>query len=130
MATKRIRNPKSGPRGGRPTTYEPAYCAKVLEMAAEGAGRYEIAARLGCAYSTLQLWEKAHPEFAEAMRDARDASQGWWEAQGRKGIWSREFNAQAYVTQVRCRFPEQWQEKHSVSAGGITINITSDDAKL
>lgn len=119
------------PKIGRPTNYDPAYCERVIELGYEGAGRYEIAHALGCAYSTMQLWEKTHPEFAQALITSHDFSQAWWATQGRKGIWSKEFNSPAYALQVKNRFPADWKDKREVDMpGGINIHISHDDEKL
>jgi hypothetical protein len=116
--------------GGRPTTYKLEYCEKAKELGREGAGRYKMAAELGCAYSTMQEWEKEHPEFKAAMEEAGDLSHAWWEEQGRKGIWAgTQFNASAYALQVKSRFPSAWRDGQT-SVGGITINITPDEAKV
>lgn len=127
-----IPDPKQKHAGGRPTKYDPIYCEAVLQLGADGAGRYEMALELGIVYSTLQQWEKNYPAFAEAMRDASDLAQGWWAKQGRKGIFmGSDFNANAYALQVKNRFPRDWKDKHDhVVEGGITVTITSDDAKL
>jgi transposase len=112
----------------RPTDYRPEYCEVALELARDGAGRYEIAAGLGCAYSTMQAWEKAHPEFAEAMRDAEDLSHAWWALQGRKGIWAGPgFNASAYALQVKNRFAHAWKDRHETELSG-SVTLRHEDA--
>ncbi len=125
-------NEEAKPPFGRPTKYKPEMCERVLQFAREGMGRVETAAELGVAMSTFQQWEIEHPEFAQAMTDARDFSHAWWATQGRRGIWGgKSFNANAYALQVRNRFPADWKDKREVDMpGGINITITSDDAKL
>ena len=100
---------------GRPTDYDPAMCEKVIALAMEGAGRLETCLELGIVPQTMLNWERDHPAFLEATTHARALSQGWWEAQGRKGIWSRDFNAPAYSLQVRNRFPADWRERHDIA---------------
>lgn len=119
---------KRGP--GRPTKYTEEMCERALELAAEGYGRVETSVGLGIALSTFQEWEKVHPEFAEAMKLAAEISEAWWAGQGRKGIWSRDFNANAYAFQMKNRF-NGWKDKQETAhVGGINLTITSDDAKL
>jgi hypothetical protein len=104
---------------GRPTKYDPdTMIPRMLELAAEGAGRLEICAELGITRDTMLTWEAEHPKFFDATTQARDLSQAWWEAQGRKGVWSREFNAPAYSLQVRNRFPRDWRDKHDHELSG------------
>lgn len=96
---------------GRPSAYDPAYCERVIELAKEGCGKAEIALELGVTRQTLDNWAAAHPEFLDAITCAREASAGWWEAQGRHGITNRDFNANAYRLQVMNRFPADWRDK-------------------
>ena len=113
---------------GRPTKYDPAMCNVVVQCGAEGMGRYEMAAEIGATLETVLQWEKEHPEFSDATTRARQLSQGWWEAQGRQGIWSRDFNAPAYSLQVRNRFPADWRDKHELTGsdgGPMRIELTT-----
>jgi len=104
---------------GRPTDYDPeSMIPRMLDLSREGAGRMEVCAELDICPNTMLTWERIHPEFLKATTRARALSQAWWEAQGRKGIWSREFNAPAYSLQVRNRFPADWRDKHDVEHSG------------
>jgi hypothetical protein len=104
---------------GRPTKYDPGtMIPRMLELAAEGAGRLEICAELDVDLATYLKYEQQYPEFFKATTRARELSQAWWEAQGRKGVWSREFNAPAYSLQVRNRFPRDWRDKHDHELSG------------
>lgn len=113
--------------GGRPTDYRPEFCETVLALGKEGAGKAEIAAKIGVTRQTLDNWAAAHPEFLDAVTHARELSAGWWEEQGREGVWSREFNANAYSLQVRNRFPDDWRDK---SENKTTIAADSTIAGL
>lgn len=105
---------------GRPSKYTEDACRIVVELGREGASRAEMAADLDISFATWQNWEAAHPEFLAATIRARELGQSWWEKQGRKGIWSKEFNANAYRLQVTNRFPADWRDKqdHEVSGPG------------
>lgn len=96
---------------GRPSSYREEYCKRVIELGREGCGKAEIALELGITRETLDEWARVHPDFSDAVTCARGVSAGWWEAQGRKGIWSRDFNANAYRLQVMNRFPADWRDK-------------------
>ncbi len=98
--------------GGRPTDYLPEFCETVLALGREGACKAEIAAEIGVTRQTLDNWASVHPEFLDAVTHARELSAGWWEKQGRAGVWgSPTFNANAYSLQVRNRFPDDWRDK-------------------
>jgi len=101
-------------------------------MGRDGLGRAEIAAELDICFKTLYNWEAAYPEFLQATTRARQLAQGWWEAQGRKGIWSRDFNAAAYRLQVMNRFRDDWHDKQSLEhtgkdGGPIDMRELSDE---
>ena len=110
-ASARTRQPAQKKRKrGHPTDYKPEHCKSVLFFGAQGKSRHQIAALLNVAWETLRNWEKAHPEFLAAMSRARELSQAWWEDQGQKGIWSRDFNANGYRLQICNRFPDSWRD--------------------
>jgi hypothetical protein len=71
------------PTAGRPTKYDPKFCAMVVEHMAEGASLTSFAAEIEVARSTINEWMGAHPEFSEACARAKAKSAAWWEVQGR-----------------------------------------------
>lgn len=107
---------------GRPTLYRPEYCEKVIDLGKQGCSVVEMAAEIGVDRNTIERhWPEAHPEFFQAITQARDFSQAWWEGIGRKmmieepggvklnhSIWSRSMGA---------RFPHDWREnsKHELT---------------
>lgn len=104
---------------GRPTKYDPAMCDQVIELGREGFGKAEIAYELGVCRDTLDEWCRQHPSFSDAITRAREFSLGWWNKQGRAGVWGgKDFNAQAYSLQVRNRFPQDWRDKQEVEHSG------------
>ena len=118
----------------RPTKYDPAMCETVVECGRQGMGRAEMAAELDVDRNTVATWEQEHPEFLRATTRARELSAAWWEKQGRLGITSRDFNANAYSLQVRNRFPGEWRDKQQVEHSGVDgkpIELTAvPDAEL
>jgi hypothetical protein len=109
---------------GRPTDYRSEFCERVIELGKEGYSKAMIAHDLGVTRKTLDNWAETNPEFLHAIHDARDAALGWWELQGHKGIWSREFNANAYRLQVTNRFPDDWKDKQEVDnkhSGSVAV---------
>ena len=107
---------------GRPTKYKPEYCELVLELANQGHSKASICRQLNVDWNTWDNWERNFPDFLNTTRRAKQLSLGWWEDQGKTGIWSRDFNAQAYSLQIRNRFPDQWRDKIDVeSSGTVTL---------
>jgi hypothetical protein len=98
---------------GRPTDYEPDFCARVIDLGKTGASKAEMAAELGCARSTFALWEEAHAEFSEAVKAAIDLSQAWWEKNGRLATFggTEGFNATSFIFNMKNRFPSDWKDK-------------------
>ena len=60
------------------------------------------------------------------MTRAREFSLGWSEGQANAGIWSRDFNANAYRLQMMNRFPNDWRDRQEVEVGGIMANLDFD----
>jgi hypothetical protein len=104
--------------GGRPTNYDPAFCGRVVEMAAEGCSLVEMAAEFGVVRDTLYEWAKVHPEFSDALARARTICQAWWEKVGRTGLVTQGFNAALWNKNVSCRFRDDWTDKTQQELSG------------
>jgi hypothetical protein len=63
---------KKPARVGRPTKYDPSFCAMARAMAALGATDREIAHGLRITEQTCNNWKLAHPEFFESLRVAKE----------------------------------------------------------
>jgi hypothetical protein len=96
---------------GRPTLYNAAHGERVLELAAEGASKTEIAAALCVSRKTLETWGAAHPEFREAMRRAKDLELAWWLKAGRQGQFEKNWNAASWAMQMRTRFGKRFEAR-------------------
>lgn len=95
----------------RPTSYDPSYCEKVIELGAQGYSVVEMAAEIGVHRETLEEnWPAAHEEFSEAFMRARELSQAWWESQGRKHLTTAGFQSALYSRSMAARFPRDWRE--------------------
>lgn len=115
---------------GRPSKYDPAFCAKVVELGREGKSKAQIAAALDVVRQTLDDWAKEHAEFSDAIAQARELSLAWWEEQGQAGVWGgKQFNANAYRLQVMNRFPDDWRDRQEITgAGGGPVMVAWKDA--
>jgi hypothetical protein len=112
--------PEAPKRGrGRPTTYDPAYCERVIELGEQGKSKAQIARALGCSRKALYAWMKAHEEFAEAIEEAQFASMAWWEDQGQAGLkMGSKFNASLFAYQMKNRFRDSYADKLDVAHAG------------
>lgn len=96
---------------GRPSSYDPAYCDRVIEMGKQGYSVVEMAAELGVSRLTLETnWTAAHPEFLAAFTHARECSQAWWERTGRIGMIENNISAPIWSRSMAARFPKDWRE--------------------
>lgn len=97
--------------GGRPTDYDPAYCAKVIELGEQGASVVEMAVEIGVCRNTLEVnWTEAHPEFLQAFTYAKQVSQVWWERTGRTGMLNKGIDGGIWSRSMAARFPHDWRE--------------------
>ena len=65
--------------GGRPTSYRPEFCQRVVALMAEGRSLEGCAALLGVHPDSLNEWQKVHPQFSVAVRAGRAAATTYWE---------------------------------------------------
>ena len=111
--------------GGRPSTYDTEFCELVISLGREGASKAEMAHACGVARMTLDNWAKEHPEFLDAVTEAVELSQGWWESEGRKATFGKVpgFNATAFIFNMKNRFPADWRDKKEMD-----VSISHEDA--
>lgn len=103
---------------GRPSLYNSAYCERILELAAQGCGKAEIAAALFVSRKTLNAWAQAHPEFREAMSRAKDLEYAWWLKTGREGQFVKTWNAASWALQMRNRFGKRFHDRTTLTLPG------------
>lgn len=65
--------------GGRPTKYDPAYCALVVEDMGKGYSLGAFAGLIGVARSTINEWIDNYPEFSEAVSRGKAVRLRDWE---------------------------------------------------
>jgi hypothetical protein len=106
--------------GGRPTKYDPAFCARVVEFGKEGMGKCEMASELDIHYQTFEAWQEAHPEFSTSVKAALRHSQAWWEKNGRLATFGGidGFNATSYIFNMKNRFSDDWRDKQEREVTG------------
>lgn len=57
--------------GGRPTKYDPKYCDEAVELVGFGATDEDLARHFDVNVDTIYEWKNVHPEFSEAIKDAK-----------------------------------------------------------
>jgi DNA-binding XRE family transcriptional regulator len=117
---------------GRPSKYNPEMCNIIKAIGLDGGSRAEMAVAIGISRETMVQWEKDNMEFSDAIKDAVQLSQSWWERQGRHATFdSKDFSATAYIFQMKNRFPNDWRDKveqeHSGKVEGFSIQINLGD---
>lgn len=104
---------------GRPSSYNPAYCDRVIKLGKKGASVVEMATEIGVSRNTLETnWPAEHPEFMEAFTLARQHSQVWWEKKGRDSLDKASFQGSVWSRSMAARFPEDWRDKKEIELSG------------
>ena len=127
QATEAVAAESSNPRG-RPSTYDPAYCERVIELGAEGKSPEQISAAIGVPRSTMQSWAEAHSDFSAALTRAKELEQDWWESIGQTALFADKFQASVWAKSMQARFREKYTEKvineQTGKDGGPIENVT------
>jgi len=129
---------KNGKFLGRPSTYNPAYCAQVIELGKQGLSKHQICAQLGFGVHNMYVWETEHEDFCRALEESRNNALKYWEDLAlnhiienpggprlNTGLWSRSMAA---------RFPREYRENSKVEVtgkdgGAIEVDVIHDFAK-
>lgn len=116
--------------GGRPTSYKPEYCERVIELGKEGKSQVQIAVALGVLRQTMLSWQDNHPEFSTALTRAKECEQDWWENQATNGSAQSVIGPAIWNKSMSSRFRETYTERKEVEHSGTVVNINGDDAEL
>lgn len=99
------------PKGrGRPTKYDQSFCARVIDLGAQGKSKAQIAADLCVTRETVDIWAKTHRDFSDAIKAAYDLSLAWWENAGQFNMTRQGFNATAFIFQMKNRFRDDYKD--------------------
>lgn len=90
----------------------------MQEWGALGKSRTWMAAQLDVSRDTIYEWERAVPEFSDAITRAMAKSQAFWEDTGQAGIATQGFNATVWVKSMTSRFPSDYTEKKQTELSG------------
>ncbi len=121
---------------GRPTKYDPDYCRQCVEAGQDGYSLTAFAGMIGTSRSTISKWADEHPEFSEAVHEAKAARAIWWEDRLRGVAMNGGGGGQGTVAifGVRNVAPDDWTDKKEIdhrsgdqSMSPTRIEITAPD---
>ena len=96
---------------GRPSTYDPAFCDRVVALGAEGKSPEQISAAIDVPRTTMLSWAETYPEFSTALTRAKELEQDWWETIGQTALFADKFQASVWAKSMQARFREKYTEK-------------------
>ena len=101
---------------GRPSKYNPKYCARVVMEMANGKSLTAFAADIDVDRDTITEWCNVHPDFSLAVRKGKAKCAAWWEQRGRdiaeKGGGSG--SATLAIFGMKNMAADDWREKSEV----------------
>ena len=99
---------------GRPSTYNPDYCKRVVELGKKGKSIEQISAALDTPLRTLYEWRDRHSEFSQALEDAKIQELAWWEEQAHNYMIETKdgprLNHSLWSRSMAARFPKKYRE--------------------
>ena len=101
--------------------YDPAFAARIVELAGKGLFRAEIAIELAASLADFEAWSDDHTDFAVALADADTAAYAWWNRQAlealttnkpfRSTLWAKvmaqHFGRQGHLPRKAVEKPEK-----------------------
>ena len=107
---------------GRPSLYDPAYCEQVVELGKLGKSVEQIASHLGMSLRVFYDWKEKYPEFLQALDDAKQYEQYWWEEQAQAYLIenkdSDKINTSLWSRSMAARFPKKYRESTKTEITG------------
>lgn len=98
----------------RPSEYKPQYCEEVLEWMRQGYSVSGFAGKVSVSRQTVYNWADQHPEFLDALNDAKALSAAWWEDRARAVAMGEEGNAAVTIFGLKNRVALDWRERVTV----------------
>jgi hypothetical protein len=107
---------------GRPSTYDPAFCEQIVDFMKDGFSIGAFAGNIGVCRATIFNWADDYPEFLDAVKRAKAASQLWWERRHQEFAMKGEGNAASIIFGLKNRASDDWQDKQVQEHAG-TVGI-------
>jgi len=108
---------------GRPSTYDPAFCERVIELGKLGKSIEQIACNLGFSTRVMYNWKEAHPDFMHALEQAKEYEQDWWETIAQTHMIEEKdcakLNASIWSRSMAARFPKKYRESVKQEITGL-----------
>ena len=103
---------------GRPSKYKAEYCEEVKEFMGQGCWLTAFAGSIGCGRETIYEWERAIPEFSDAISIARAKRVQWLEEELLRAIDGPTVNALILALMNAC--PAEWRTNitHEITSAG------------
>jgi hypothetical protein len=113
----------AGRSKGLAKEYEPRFCNVVINQGRQGKSRAQIAVHLGVTRKRLAIWERANPEFAEAMDIALDQALAWWESKAQENLNQKHFQSGMLNKMMASRYPAEYGERSSLEVTEPPITV-------
>lgn len=111
MTAKQKKTTKDGLPFGRPTKYKPEFCAKAVELLAQGHSLYAVAAEFDVCIDTIFDWQRNNDDFSYALKIGKAKSAVWWEKRAQEFAETGVGNATAIIFGLKNRAKKQWADK-------------------
>ena len=134
---------KKKSNAGRPSKFDPKYCEMLIEEMGKGFSYEAFAGIINTCIQTLYNWEKEHPEFLEAKKQAFQKSRLFWEQlavdniinktdseswEGGGSSKSRSLNSTVWIFNMKNRFG--WRDKQpDEDSVNVTVNLADKLSK-
>ena len=107
---------------GRPSLYDPALCEQIIELGKLGKSTEQIASHLGFSLRVFYKWRDEYEEFMQALEDAKQYEQYWWEEQAQAYLVenkdSDKINTSLWSRSMAARFPKKYRESTKTEITG------------
>ncbi len=124
---------------GRPQTYKPAFCDKIIALAGEGKTKEQWAAACGVSTAMIYAWadvadKRSHDDFIDAFTQADAVLKDYWinlakdhisdyHAKGGEGRHTNQNILKLFMANI-----VDWRDKRedNVNHEGLTIQVAAD----
>jgi len=86
---------------GNSSEYDPKYCDLVMEIGSQGKSICSMGAAIGVASKTIYNWAEVHPEFKDALEEAKALQKAFFENLSLDNFDNRNFNVGLFTLASR-----------------------------